>query len=67
MRTPRYHLAEGDNPPREVTEAQFVAAERRAGFINTLGQPHRPATAGFSGHAPNGTTLRGHITYEDPQ
>jgi hypothetical protein len=33
----------------EVTKEQFVAAERDAGFHNTLGQPNEPATAGFSG------------------
>jgi len=32
----------------EVTEEEFVRAERRAGFHNTLGHPEKPATAGFS-------------------
>lgn len=45
----RYYLTEGDSPEREVTKAQFVSAERRAGFTNTMGQPDEPATAAFSG------------------
>lgn len=31
----------------EVKKADFVAAERRNGFRNTMGQPTEPATAGF--------------------
>jgi len=31
----------------EVTKAEFVAAERRSGFYNTMGQPDEPATASF--------------------
>jgi len=34
---------------KEVTKAQYVAAERRAGFVNTQGQPDEPATSSFSG------------------
>jgi hypothetical protein len=43
----RYYLTE----EREVTKAEYVSAERRAGFYNTLGQPAEPATASFSGRA----------------
>lgn len=32
----------------EVSKAEFVSAERRAGFYNTLGQPDEPATHSFS-------------------
>lgn len=32
----------------EVTKAEYVAAERRCGFFNTLGHPDEPATARFS-------------------
>lgn len=45
----RYYLTEGDSPEREVTKAQFVSAERRAGFVNTMREPAEPATAAFSG------------------
>lgn len=65
MRTRHYHLTEEDHPTREVTEAEFVTAERQAGFINTLGHQDRPATAGFSGRTPSGETITGHITYGD--
>ena len=40
----RYYLTE----TREVTKEEFVAAERKAGFINTMNQPDEPATGGFS-------------------
>lgn len=45
----RYFLKSGSDPEREVTKQDFVAAERVAGLINTMGQPDEPATAGFSG------------------
>lgn len=31
----------------EVKKSEFVAAERRNGFYNTMGQPTEPATASF--------------------
>jgi hypothetical protein len=40
----------------EVTEAEYVAAERRAGFNNTLGHPEKPATGAFSNGAITGRT-----------
>jgi len=43
-----YYLQVGDEPEREVTMQEWVAAERRAGFYNTMGHPERPATGGFS-------------------
>ena len=33
----------------EVTKAQYVAAERAAGFFNTMGEPGEPATSAFMG------------------
>jgi hypothetical protein len=42
--TERYFLREW----REVSKEEYVAAERRAGFHNTLGQPREPATSSFS-------------------
>jgi hypothetical protein len=41
---------------QEVTEADYVAAERSAGFYNTLGHPELPATHAFSSSG-----LRGRI------
>lgn len=45
--TYRWFVTEG-GVEVEVTKAVWVAAERRAGFINTIGHPEEPATAGFS-------------------
>ena len=42
----------------EVTKAEFVAAERAAGFRNTSGRDDEPATGGFG----NGT-IRGRVEY----
>lgn len=41
----------------EVSKADYVAAERNAGFHNTLGQPEEPATSAFSGKGMNGRTF----------
>lgn len=61
----RYYLTEGDSPEREVTKAQFVSAERRAGFTNTMGEPDEPATAGFSGRHGD-TKVGGRVVYVPP-
>ena len=58
----RYYVTEGDSPEREVAKAEFVNAERRAGFTNTMGQPAEPATAGFSAHA-RGLKISGRVVY----
>jgi hypothetical protein len=50
-----YFLQYGDGPVTEVTMEEFVQAERAAGFHNTMGEPDRPATAGFSGGNVRGT------------
>jgi hypothetical protein len=42
---PRYYLRKWE----EVTEKEYVDAERAEGFHNTLGQPDKPATSSFSG------------------
>ena len=60
--TERYYLTLGDAPEREVTKAEYVRAERRAGFYNTLGQPDEPATASFSGPV-SGRPTRGRTEY----
>lgn len=44
----------------EVTKEEFVAAERRNGFHNTLGQLAEPATGGFSNSA---TGDKGRVEY----
>lgn len=48
---------------REVTMEEYVAAERQAGFYNTLGHPERPATASFSTTARGGMEGRQEWTY----
>lgn len=58
----RYFLGEPEDE-REVTEEEFVRAERQAGFYNTLGHPEKPATAGFSTTAQGG--MRGRVSYGD--
>jgi hypothetical protein len=58
----RYYLTE----EREVTKAEFVSAERRAGFINTLGQRDEPATASFSGRTGD-AEIRGRTVYAPPE
>lgn len=45
----------------EVTKEEYVAAERRNGFRNTLNQPDEPATSSFSNSE---TGDRGRQTYE---
>lgn len=44
----RFYLVRAGGPAREVTKADYVAAERAAGLRNTLGQPDEPATWSFS-------------------
>lgn len=46
----RYFLTE----EREVTKEEYVGAERHAGFHNTMGRPHEPATASFSANGVSG-------------
>lgn len=42
-----------DSPvEHEVSKADYVNAERRAGFHNTLGQPNEPATGAFGSTNP---------------
>lgn len=57
----RYFLTVAGGPEREVSMAEFVAAERRAGFRNTMGRPDLPATGGF-GNSREG--LRGRVEYQ---
>lgn len=48
----RYFVTGDCNCPEptehEVSKADFVRAERRAGFHNTMGYPNEPATHSFS-------------------
>jgi hypothetical protein len=48
----------GRFPWGEVSKAEWVHAERAAGFHNTMGRPEEPATGGFSGNG-----MRGTVTY----
>lgn len=52
----RYYLRNETTDWREVTKAEYVQAERAAGFHNTLGQPHEPATHSFSAASVHGRT-----------
>jgi hypothetical protein len=45
---------------REVCKSDYVNYERAAGFVNTLGQPHEPATASWSSSR---TRTEGRIVY----
>lgn len=58
----RYYVTEGHATEREVTKAEYVSAERRAGFTNTLGRPNDPATASFS-RSSGGTEIRGRMEF----
>jgi hypothetical protein len=51
--TARYFLTRRGEPELEVTEAEFVAAEREAGFDH-VGDPTAPATGGFGTYAISG-------------
>lgn len=58
----RYFLKYGEQDEQEVSEAEFIAAERSAGFIPKSGCGPL-ATAGFSTSAHGGVT--GRIEYKD--
>lgn len=46
----RYFIKYGlSSREQEVTKAEFVDAERAAGFVSTTGTPNEPATGGFIG------------------
>lgn len=59
----KYFLRENKGAWREVSEAEYIAAERRAGFIP---DPYCGplATAGF-GYTGNGMDIEGRIDYID--
>lgn len=42
-----FWLKRDGHPWERVDKAAYVSAERAAGFRNTLGQPHEPATSSF--------------------
>lgn len=44
-----FWIKRGSDKWRSATKAEYVAAERSAGFRNTLGQPDEPATSAFAG------------------
>jgi len=45
----------------QVSKAEYVAAERAAGFRNTLGQPDEPATSWWHGVGADGFHHSGHM------
>lgn len=45
----RYWLTDGAEPERLVSKEEWVAAERDAGFLNTMGRSEEPATWSWSG------------------
>lgn len=49
-----------DDAWTKVSKEKFVAAERAAGFHNTLGRPQEPATGGFGGGG-----VEGRVRYEE--
>ena len=46
---------------RQVTEAEYVAAERDAGFRDPFGRPGEPATSSWSGIGSDGVRHSGHL------
>ena len=62
----RYPRPGDETPPwTEVTKEEFVAAERAAGFHNTMGQPDEPGTGGFGSSSDNtGRRVQGRMEYE---
>ena len=46
---------------QQVTKADYVKAERDAGFRNTLGQPDEPATAAWWGTGSDGQRHHGSL------
>ncbi len=53
--TYRYFLSVCNGPKQEVTKAEWVAAERSAGFYPKGGGSTEPATGGFGNGTINGT------------
>jgi hypothetical protein len=53
---PTYHLITAHHPEREVTEKEFIAAERAAGFYSKFGPDH-VATGGFTGRGMHGRVI----------
>lgn len=47
----------------QVSEADYVAAERAAGFRNTLGRPDEPATSAWKGRGVDGTMHSGRMGF----
>ncbi len=52
----RYFVTTDDRGEREVDKAEYVTVERRAGFLNTLGQRDEPATSAFGNGTLSGRT-----------
>jgi hypothetical protein len=61
----RHYFIQEHGIELEVSEEEFVAAERRARFVNSLGRTDKPATGGF-GSTVDGNHIRGLVKYHDP-
>lgn len=53
---PQYFLSSEVHPEKEVTEAEFISAERNAGFRSKFGDNH-VATGGFTGAGMHGRVV----------
>ncbi len=63
----RYWLRDDTGTEREVTMEEWVAAERAAGFRNTLGNYYQPATAAwFSTTGGRADAVSGRVEYVLP-
>lgn len=60
----KYFVKEGSSPEKEVGRAEYITAERRAGFRPKSGKPDDIATGGFSSHPKHGPKLSGRVEYE---
>ena len=60
----RYFLKADWSPWIEVNKTAWLDAERHAGFRNKSGNPHEPATGGFSGNGVQGRLV---YTTTDPR
>lgn len=60
-----YYIKRNREPWKEVSQAQFIAAEREAGFTPKAGCGPI-ATAGFGASGPDGS-IDGKIEYDSPE
>lgn len=66
MKQPKYFLSGTHFKEKEVTEAEFIQAERQAGFRSKAGPGH-VATGGFGGNGMNGRVVYVEAEAEVPE